>query len=439
MTSGLLLLLSSISACSTRTDNAIESLEEQTYEESQNEESENTSNDALGEDATDEYGNPIEEDSTLDSEPETELVAETEREPSESLPDTAIYDNTVLDNYNLSIHSSERYTINYPNGYDVIPKDKYKTYLVKDNTQIFVYCINSFFENSDTVYYSTEIQDALYRMPYTIDGVSFTASVMDRKPVTKINIKGKDVAREEAYIEFASKDITKYVTPVCVSYFLPFDNRGFALIAYSTDQTAEELDTVLTDMVSTLGTYVPSKYEANFEIADTMYTPNDNTGIQIPYPDGWNIQIKNGLAIISAPENDELFSGAKIIYMTDTRRKYVDDYAQFAGVPDLIASLYMQPGYDPEKMSNDFTVLAMDDKITLDGLPCILFQIEDWLKPLNKTNELLLPSSGEKVYSYRYTFNNNGIPAMMSFQYTNHNKYQVRDMADVIMKQIIIK
>ena len=245
--------------------------------------------------------------------------------------------------------------------------------------------------------------------------------------------------REEAYIEFASMDLTKYVTPTCVSYFTPFDDRGFAIIAFSTDQSASDLDQILSDMVSTLGTYVPSKSEAAFEIADTVYAPRDNTGIQIPYPAGWTVTASGEYTIISAPENDDLFSGAKIIYMTDYNRKYVDDYAQFAGIPDLIAKIYMSHGYDAEKMSTDFTVLSMDDTISLNGLPCILFEIEDWLKPLNKTNELLLPSSGEKVYSYRYTFNNNGLPAMISFQYTDHNKYQVRDMADILMKQVIIK
>ena len=92
-----------------------------------------------------------EEESESESETELETITipETTREASESLPDVAIYDDTVLDNYTLEINNAERYTINYPKGYEVQEKDKYKTFLVQENTQIFVYCINDTFESSN--------------------------------------------------------------------------------------------------------------------------------------------------------------------------------------------------------------------------------------------------------------------------------------------------
>jgi hypothetical protein len=386
---------------------------------------------------TDEFGNTIDWTEEPD---ETTLIEETTREPSEILPEVAIYDKTVLDNYNLEINSSERFIINYPKGYTIKPVDKYKTYLTKEKTQFFVYCINRNFVEPNQIYYSSEVTDSLYRFPYSIDGVKYTASIMDRKAVTYKTIAGKEVSREAPSIEFASTDKTTYVKPICVSYFVPFNDKGFALIAVSTDKTEDELDEVLTNMVSTLNTYTPSRYEAQYDYNGNMFIASDKTGITFPYPEGWTVSSsKNGFVIISSPNDGSLYDGAKIIYKTDKEHQYVEDYAQFAGIPLSIANLYMKPGYEPDMLAADFTVLSMDDSVTVDGVKCYLFQIEDYIKPLTKTAELLLPSTGEKIYSYRYTFNSNGIPTMVSFQYTANNQYQVRDMAEEIMSKITVK
>lgn len=393
---------------------------------------------------TDENGEIIEtdEDGQPVTEPETTLVEETTREPSESLPDFPIYDDTTLDGYTLNINNSERFTINYPEGYDAIVKDKYKTYLIKENTQIFFYCINQKFDTTNSVYYSTQVTDSLYRFPYAIDGVSFTASVIDRKAVEQKNINGKIVARETPMIEFASENIREFVKPTCVSYFTTFDDRGFALIAVSTDKTESELDTILTDMVSTLGTYIPSNKEVLYEFNGNKFVASDKTGISFPYPDGWKVtmDIKTGFVVISAPNDGGIYEGAKIIYKSDEKNEFVEDYAQFAGIPEQIAYIYMQRGkYDKDKLAADFEVRSMDDTVKIDGVKCYLFEIKDFIMPLNKTAELLLPSTGNEIYSFRYTFNSNSIPAMVSFHYTANNKYQVRDLADEIMKEITIK
>lgn len=381
-----------------------------------------------------------ESESETETEMETITIPETTREASESLPDVAVYDDTVLDNYTLEINNAERYTINYPKGYEVQEKDKYKTFLVQENTQIFVYCINDTFETSNTVFHSTQIDDALYRFPYSIDGKKYTASVMDRGKTTQIEVNGKRVAREIPTIEFASDDITSFVKPTCISYFTSFNNRGFALIGVSTDKTLEELEAVLNDMVSTLGTYTPAKNEAQYEFGDNMFVANDKTGITFPYPENWKLtRTDEGLVVISAPNDGSLYDGAKIIYKSDESHTYVEDYAQFANITELLAPIYMQKGYDKEYLGTEFLVTTMDDTVTIDGIECILFGIEDSLLPLNKATELLLPSTGEKIYSYRYTFNSNDIPVMVSFQYTNNNKYQVRDMADNIMSKITVK
>lgn len=394
--------------------------------------------DVAAESETDEYGNVI--DHIVET-AEAPLVEETTREPGESLPDVAVYDDTVLENYVLEINNSERYTINIPKEYEKKNFDKYKTYLVKENTQIFIYCINQTFEKSNEIYYSTPVQDALYRFPYQIDGVDFTASVMDRKAVSSLDIKGKKVAREIPVIEFASIDKKNFVKPVVVSYFVPYDDRGFALIAVSTDQSEGQLDTILTDMVSTLGTYIPGKTEALYEFDDNLYVANDKTGISFPYPAGWTLsRTDKGYIVISAPKDGSLFDGAKIIYKSDSTGEYVTDYAQYAGIPDDIAYIYMNShAYAEEQLKSDFMVMAMDDAMTLDGVPCHLFQIEDYIKPQNKTAELLLPSTGAKIYSYRYTFNSNGIPAMVSFHYTANNQFQVRDMAEQVMSKMTLK
>ncbi len=383
-----------------------------------------------------------EEESESESETELETITipETTREASESLPDVAIYDDTVLDNYTLEINNAERYTINYPKGYEVQEKDKYKTFLVQENTQIFVYCINDTFESSNGVFHSLQIDDALYRFPYSIDGKKYTASVMDRGKTTQIDINGKKVTREIPTIEFASDDISSFVKPTCISYFTSFNDRGFALIGVSTDKTLEELEGVLNDMVSTLGTYTPAKSEAQYEFGGNMFVANDKTGISFPYPENWKLtRTKEGLVVISAPNDGTLYDGAKIIYKSDESHAYVEDYAQFAGITELLAPIYMQNGYDKEYLGTEFLVETMDDTVTIDGIKCILFGIEDSFLPLNKATELLLPSTGEKIHSFRYTFNSNDIPVMVSFQYTDHNKYQVRDMADNIMSKITVK
>lgn len=383
-----------------------------------------------------------EENPEESTEEETEgvVIPETTREASEELPDEAIYDDTVLDGYKLQINSAERYTINFPADYEVKPTDKYKTYLVKENTQIFVYCIDETFSKSRSVSYSLQIEDALYRFPYQIDGKDYTASVMDRGAITEEDVNGKSVIREMPSIEFASTDNKYFVKPICISYFTSFDDRGFAIIGTSTDKTEEELEAVMHDMMSTLGTYTPAKREANFEYADRWFVADDNTGISFPYPRDWTIsRTKDGLVVFSAPQDNNLYDGAKIIYKSDSAHKYVEDYAQFANITDLLVPLYMQSGYQKDKMSTDFLVESMDDTCTVDGVKCLLFEIEDQLLPLNKANELLLPSSGEKIHSFRYTFNSNSIPVMVSFHYTDNNKYQMRDMADTIMKQITVR
>lgn len=429
----LVLLILSISGCHKKSSDVIESLSEAPVSESESSDAETADSSESSADI------PSEEETAETPEEETELVPETTRVSSENLPDTAIYDDTVLDNYTLTIDAAQRFTINYPKDFTVSKEDAYKTYLTKDNTQIFVYCVNQVFDNCDEVYYSDQIQDALYRMPYTIDGESYTLSVIDRDPVTHITVGDKTVARETATAEFSSHDLSKLSKPLCISYFTAYDDRGFALIAYSTDKSEEELDKLLTDMMSTLGTYTPSRNEAAFEFASDVFSPNDGTGIKIPYPDGWTISNAAGFSVISAPENDTIYTGAKILYRSDAKHSLVTDYAQYAGITDQLAKLYMKSGYDPAKMSNEFTVLSMDSNVSLNGAPCYLFQIKDSLHPLNKANELLLPSSGEDIYSYRYTFNSNGIPVMVSFQYTEGNEYQVRDMADLIMEQIVLK
>lgn len=399
--------------------------------------------------STEDIESSIEEDSSNaeseseSSETETQetiTIPETTREASEVLPDAAIYDDTVLENYVLEINNAERYTVNYPEGYEIEPKDKYKTYLVQDNTQIFFYCINDTFEDSNSVFHSTQIDDALYRFPYTIDGKDYTASVIDRGKVSQIDVNGKTVSREIPSIEFASNDISSFVKPVCISYFTTFNDRGFALIGVSTDKTEEELEIVMHDMVATLGTYTPAKTEAQYEFAENTYVANDKTGITFPYPEGWEVQkTEDGLVVISAPKDGSLYDGAKIIYKSDESHEFLDDYAQFAGISDLIAPIYMQSGYQKDYLKTEFLVTSMDDSCTLDGIKCILFEIEDRLLPMNKATELLLPSTGDTIYSFRYTFNSNGIPAMVSFQYTKNNKYQVRDMADNIMSKITLK
>lgn len=379
-------------------------------------------------------------EATETDELETVYIPETTREPSEILPDVAIYDSTVLENYVLDINNAERYTINYPEGYSVTQVDKYKTFLVQDNTQIFLYCINDEFDSSQHVFFSTQIDDELYRFPYVIDGKNYTASVMDRGTASHLEINGKDVVRETPKIEFASDDIKSFVRPTCVSYFTSFNERGFALIAVSTDKEIGELDNVLTDMFSTLGTYIPSKAEAKYEFDGRLFVANDKTGISFPYPEGWELATReNGFVVISAPSDGSLYDGAKIIYKSDEKHEFVEDYAQYAGIVEEIAPFYMTGSYDKESLGTEFLVMSMDDTVTVDGIKCYLFEIEDSLLPFNKTTELLLPSTGEKIYSYRYTFNSNGIPVMVSFHYTKNNKYQVRDMADNIMKKITVK
>lgn len=427
----LVLLILSISGCHKKNPDTIESLSEASV---------SASDETDAADSSDSSADVSSEEETLETtETETELVPETTRVSSENLPDTAIYNDTVLDNYTLTIDAAQRFTINYPKDFSVDKEDAYKTYLTKDNTQIFIYCVNQAFDNCDEVYYSDQIQDALYRMPYTIDGENYTLSVIDRDPVTHITIGDKTVARETATAEFSSHDLSKLSKPLCISYFTAYDDRGFALIAYSTDKSSEELDKILTDMMSTLGTYTPSRNEAAFEFASDIFSPNDGTGIKLPYPSDWSISTTAGFSVISAPENDTIYTGAKIIYRSDKDHSLVTDYAQYAGITDEIAKIYMKTGYEPDKMNNEFTVLSMDSNVSLNGAPCYLFQIKDSLHPLNKTNELLLPSCGEDIYSYRYTFNSNGIPVMVSFQYTEGNEYQVRDMADLIMEQIVTK
>jgi len=385
---------------------------------------------------TNENGDPIIEE-TIDTIIVT--IPETTREPSEELPEVPIYDHTVLDNYVLNINKSERYTVNYPEDFTADSVDKYKTFLVKENTQIFFYCINNSFTNSDQVYYSTQVSDELYRFPYAIDNKDYTASVMSRKNITYKDINGKNVARETPLIEFSSKDARSFVRPVCISYFTTFDNKGFAILAVSTDKTEDELDVILTDMISTLGTYTPSKYEAEYEFNGHKFVANDSTGISFSYPDGWVVKNeKNGFVSITAPSGS-LYDGAKIIYKSDAGHEYVTDFAQFANITKAIAPIYMTASYDEEKLATDFLVMSMDDGFTLDGSTCYLFQIEDHLMPLNKTVEILLPSMGEYLYSYRYTFESKGIPVMVSFQYTTNNQYQVRDLADNIMSDIVVR
>lgn len=173
----LVLLILSISGCHKKNPDTIESLSEASI---------SASDEPDAADSSDSSADVSSEEETLETaEAETELVPETTRVSSENLPDTAIYNDTVLDNYTLTIDAAQRFTINYPKDFSVDKEDAYKTYLTKDNTQIFVYCVNQAFDNCDEVYYSDQIQDALYRMPYTIDGENYTLSVIDRDPVTQ--------------------------------------------------------------------------------------------------------------------------------------------------------------------------------------------------------------------------------------------------------------
>ena len=79
------------------------------------------------------------EEETLETaETETELVPETTRVSSENLPDTAIYNDTVLDNYTLTIDAAQRFTINYPKDFSVDKEDAYKT-ISRKITHRFLY------------------------------------------------------------------------------------------------------------------------------------------------------------------------------------------------------------------------------------------------------------------------------------------------------------
>lgn len=433
---GLLLLISS-TACGHNEDDIGElgTLDSALFESGGENESAATPSNVI----LDSNGNPMTDAAGETMTIPASAIEETTREPSEELPEVAIYDKTVLPGYSLEINKALRYTMNYPEGYSVSPADKYKTFLVKDDTQLFVYCINSEFEDSESVYYSGQISDELYRFPYTLDGKAYTATVMDRGKHEKKEVNGKTVIRETPMIEFVSDDITSFIKPTCVSYFTDYDGRGFAIIAVSTDKTTEELDKTLSDMMSTLGTYVPAKSEAKYETGSSLFVAKDKTGNDFPYPDGWQKSTENGFVIFTPPDDASLYAGAMIIYKSDEKHELVEDSAQFAGITDALAPIFMQAGYDKEQLGTNFVVNSMDDNVSLDGVPCILFEVTDLLQPYTKAVELLLPSSGEEVHSYRYTFDSNGIPCMVSFVYASGNKYQVRDMADDIMSKINVK
>lgn len=115
----LVLLILSISGCHKKNPDTIESLSEASV---------SASDETDAADSSDSSADISSEKETLETtETETELVPETTRVSSENLPDTAIYNDTVLDNYTLTIDAAQRFTINYPKDFSVDKEDAYKT------------------------------------------------------------------------------------------------------------------------------------------------------------------------------------------------------------------------------------------------------------------------------------------------------------------------
>ena len=113
----LVLLILSISGCHKKNPDTIESLSEASV---------SASDETDAADSSDSSADVSSEEETLETtETETELVPETTRVSSENLPDTAIYNDTVLDNYTLTIDAAQRFTINYPKDFSVIIAMKY--------------------------------------------------------------------------------------------------------------------------------------------------------------------------------------------------------------------------------------------------------------------------------------------------------------------------
>lgn len=112
----LVLLILSISGCHKKNPDTIESLSEASV---------SASDETDAADSSDSSADVSSEEETLET-AETELVPETTRVSSENLPDTAIYNDTVLDNYTLTIDAAQRFTINYPKDFSVDKEDAYR-------------------------------------------------------------------------------------------------------------------------------------------------------------------------------------------------------------------------------------------------------------------------------------------------------------------------
>lgn len=369
------------------------------------------------------------------------LIEETSRETSEVLPDVPSYNKFTLDGYKEYTNIAQRFIYSYPSDYEFTEVNQYISYFKKENTQISLLCLNEEYNDGYAVSYSAKVNDFLDQVTYLNNGEYYKKALIDRSKTEKIQLDNKVVFKEIPMIEFTTKNYSSFIKPNCIAYYISYDNRGFMLLGISDDQDTITLEERMKIITNSLSGYLPSKSQAQLQYGENNFIPKDNTGISFPYPEGWNIENDNktGFVIISAPHDGSIYDGSRIIYKSDEKNDYVNDFAQFAGIPSIIAYLSLPQGYDSENIKTNFTVLSMDDKVRLNGAKCYLFEIEDQIIPLNKAMDLLLPASGPNIKSYRYTFNSNDIPVMISFQFDDSNRYQVRDMADDIISKLILK
>lgn len=373
---------------------------------------------------------PIEIMTTAQEQEGSSLLPERKERDIRYLPDEEEVDSTVLEGYELFKFPAARMSFNVPENSTVLLTDNFNAIIrCEDDTTFYLhrYYNNNFPDSANIAKYAP---DHIRQLVFIADGKEYIGNVFTGSTKeTSFGHRGFEVVSECPHLTMLTRERRAIDINCAVSNTLN-SNQAYTVTGLSLTRTPEALVKVTKDIAGSIALYFPSRKSAERALTDKVEISD---GVSLLLPAGWTMAKAGPFTAYSDADENSVYKGCTMYVLTDKGYNYC---TEALNLPQSLSNAYitLKCGtglYSTESDILDFTECAVGDTAGY------FFEFLDTMYPSNANAKVLIPPEGNKLYSYRYAFNNaKEEPCAVIFSFDALNRDQVYILAEQIMETL---